>query len=83
VCVKYVLQRFGNKLHFIWFICMYCPMMVEIGECNSHIRNFFQSLMQKRIHFHFEKTHFVIICYKKLFCVVCGMVVNLIYFLFL
>ncbi len=23
MCVKYVLQRFGNKLHFIWFICMY------------------------------------------------------------
>ncbi len=63
MCVKYVLQRFGNKLHFIWFICMYCPMMVEIGKCNSHIRNFFQSLMQKTIHFHFEKTHFVIICY--------------------
>jgi hypothetical protein len=49
----------------------------------SHIRNFFQSLMQKTIHFHFEKTHFVIICYKNLFCVVCGMVVNLVNFNFL
>jgi len=35
-----------------------CTMMVEIGECNSHTRNFFQSLMQRTIHFHFEKTHF-------------------------
>jgi hypothetical protein len=60
-----------------------CPIMVEIGECNSHIRNFFQSLMQRTIHFHFENTHFIILCYKKLLYVVCGMVVNLVYFLFL
>ncbi len=42
-----------------------CPMMVEIDECNSHIHNFFQSLMQKTIHFHFEKTHFVIYVIKN------------------
>ncbi len=47
------------------------PMMVEIGERNIHVYNHFLNLIWRINHFHFKKTHFVIIrCKKILLCFV-------------
>jgi len=54
-------------LHISLGMFVNCPMMVEIGKCNKFTYIFFsQNLMWTTIHFHFEKTHFVIICYNKI-----------------